>query len=181
MAEQQEQQQKKPVDDSVPKVDGKVAVGDNLDFQRKWWRFERGIWIFFFLVLVADVAGAFGRGYLAKAHAKASDGSLEMKYERIERASTPSAMTIKMDPADIHDGAVKMFVSESVIKQLGASRIAPQPAVSQLSDGGITYTFPANGPAVVELALMPTVPGSYKFNVHVQGGEDVERSVVVVP
>ena len=175
------QLEKKPVEDSVPRVDGKVAVGDNLDFQRKWWRFERVIWSFFLLVLVADVAGAFGRGYLANAQAKATDGSVDVKYERIERASTPSAMTIRVDPAQIHDGAVRLFVSESVIKQLGADRIAPQPAVSQLTEGGVTYTFPASGQAVVEMALKPTVPGRYHFDVHAVGGDDVARDVVVVP
>ncbi len=172
---------KNPVADSVPRVDGKIAVGDNLAFQRKWWRFERGIWVFFGLLLVADVAGAFGRGYLAYAQARADDNSLEVKYERIERASTPSAMTITVSPAEIHDGSVRLFVSESVIKQLGASRIAPQPGVSELTEGGVNYTFPASGAAVIELALQPTVPGRYKFDMHVLGGQDVERDVVVVP
>ena len=42
----------KSIDDSVAKVDGEVAVGEDLEFQRKWWKFERAIWVFFFLVLV---------------------------------------------------------------------------------------------------------------------------------
>ena len=177
----EEKVEKKPIEDSVPRVDGKVAVGDNLDFQRKWWRFERWIWSFFLLVMVADVAGAVGRGYQAHAQARAEDGSVEVKYERIERASTPSAMTIRVNPAEIRDGVVRVFVSESVIKQLGADRIAPQPAVSQLTDGGVMYTFPATGAAIVEVALKPTVPGRYHFDVHAAGGDDISRDVVVVP
>ena len=37
----------KPIADSVAKVDGEVAVGEDLEFQRKWWKFERATWIFF--------------------------------------------------------------------------------------------------------------------------------------
>lgn len=37
----------KPVEDTVPKVNNEVAVGEDLNFQRAWWKVERGIWIFF--------------------------------------------------------------------------------------------------------------------------------------
>jgi len=29
------------IDDSVAKVDDEVAGGEDLDFQRRWWKFER--------------------------------------------------------------------------------------------------------------------------------------------
>ena len=53
--------------DEVPKVDNAVAVGEDLEFQERWWTFERVIWSFFALILLADMLGAFGRGWLAKA------------------------------------------------------------------------------------------------------------------
>src|ERR1700679_3032394 len=56
----------KPIDDSVAKVDGEVAVGEDLEFQRKWWKFERAVWLVFTLILVLTLAGAFGRGPRAK-------------------------------------------------------------------------------------------------------------------
>ena len=49
----------KPVGDSIAKVNNEVAVGENLDFQRKWWRFENFIWIFFTVIIVLDLAGLF--------------------------------------------------------------------------------------------------------------------------
>ncbi len=53
----------KPVEDSVPKVSEAVAVGENLDFQRSWWRFERVVWSVFLVILICDVLGLFGRGW----------------------------------------------------------------------------------------------------------------------
>jgi len=48
-----------PVQDSVSKVNDELAVGSDLEFQRRWWKFERGVWIFFILLIVLDVLGVF--------------------------------------------------------------------------------------------------------------------------
>jgi len=50
-----------PMTDSVAKIDHELAVGEDLNFQRRWWRFERIAWIIFVLIIVLDLAGAFGR------------------------------------------------------------------------------------------------------------------------
>ncbi len=96
-----------PVEDSVPKVDDEVAVGEDLEFQRRWWRFERIVWIFFTLLIVCDLLGLFGRGPLAKAQLHSSDGALNVRYERIERTGTPSMMVIQFGPAAVRDGKIQ--------------------------------------------------------------------------
>jgi hypothetical protein len=172
----------KPVRDSVPKVAGDVAVGEDLEFQRKWWRFERVVWSIFALILICDLLGLFGRGWLAKAERSTPDRALTLDYERVQRASTPSAMTLHLGPPAVHDGHVQVFVSEDVIKPLGAQRISPQPAVSSLGDGGVTYTFDATGStAVVEITSEPSLPGVHHFRMRVPGDAEIEASVVVVP
>ncbi len=172
----------KPVGDSVPKVDNAVAVGEDLEFQRRWWKFERVVWSFFLLILLCDILGLFGRGWLAKAHVTTPDGTLDVKYERIERASTPSIMTIQLGQSAIQNGAAHLFVSESLIKQLGAQRVAPQPANSTIGNGGITYTFSASEvPATVEIALESSFPGIHHFVLQVPGSEPVQGTVTVVP
>ena len=171
-----------PVEDSVPKIDNKIAVGENLDFQRKWWKFERAIWFFFFLILIADVLGAFGRGWLSKARQSDSAKTLTLDYEHIARASTPSIMTFNFGPNAIHDGHIQVYVSDSLVKPLGAQRISPQPAVSALGNGGITYTFDATQlPATVQIALEPSFPGRHYFRVQVVGGQPIEANIFVVP
>jgi hypothetical protein len=171
-----------PVEDSVPKVDDRIAVGENLDFQRKWWKFENAIWMFFLLILVADLLGLFGRGWLSKATRSDSAQTLALDYERIARASTPSIMTFHFGPNSIHNGHIRLYVSESIVKTLGAQRVSPQPATSALGDDGITYTFDATRlPATAEIQLSPSFPGVHSFHVQVEGGTPIEASVVVVP
>lgn len=171
-----------PVEDSVPQVDNAVAVGEDLAFQHRWWRFEKGIWIFFGLILLADALGVFGRGLLAKAERRAADGTMWVKYERVERANTPSIMTIHFDPSAVHNGTVRLFVSESVVKQLGAQRVIPQPQSSTLSADGVTYSFLTSGGAsTVEIALEPSFAGVQDFRVQVEGAAAVRGRVAVVP
>ena len=172
----------KPIEDSVPKVDNAIAVGEDLEFQRHWWQFERVTWAIFSVIILLDVLGLFGRGYLAKAERVTGDQALDLKYERVERASTPSIMTFKFGPAAVQDGRIRLFVSEDVVKTLGAQRVSPQPAESVVGGGGITYTFPASDPnATVEIMLEPSMPGVHAFQVGVPGSEMVRERVVVVP
>ena len=170
-----------PAGDRIPKVDNKVAVGENLEFQRKWWRFEKVIWAFFLLILIADVLGLFGRGWLAKA-VKSDESTVTLEYERFARASTPSIMTFHFGPNAIHDGRIQLYVSQSVIKKLGAQRVSPQPISSTLGNDGITYTFVASGlPATVEIELQPSFPGIQHFLVQVPGGQPLESKVLIFP
>ena len=169
-------------DDDVPKVDNEIAVGEDMAFQSRWWRFERIIWGFFILILIADLSGALGRGPLANARREAPDGSLEVKYERVERSNTSSIMTILPRPSAVHDGKVQLFVSDSIVQKLGAQRVIPQPEQSIVGSGGITYVFPASAqPMLVQIELKPSFMGSHLFTVGVPGAEPVGASTFVLP
>jgi hypothetical protein len=172
----------KPVQDSVAKVNNEVAVGEDLDFQRKWWRFENAAWIFFTLIIILDLAGLFGRGPIAKAERRTADGTIDVKYERIERTGSPSIMTIAFGPAAIQNGKVHLYVSNSLVKPLGTQRVIPAPQDSVIGEGGLTYTFPTTKPpASVDLELQPSGPGIYDFTIHVIGAQPVHAKIVVVP
>lgn len=174
---------KSPVVDSVPRVNRELAVGEDLEFQRKWWNFEKVVWTLFGLILLLSLLGVFGRGWAAKAQKSSADGVLTLKYDRIQRTGTPSDLSVLFGPNAIRNGQIHLFVSESVINKLGAQRISPQPAKSSLGDGGVTYTFDANGrPATVVMSLQPSGPGSFAFQVALPDtGSSLQSKVVVVP
>lgn len=172
----------KPVRDDVPMVAGAIAVGEDLEFQRRWWRFERAIWTVFALIVVADLAGALGRGPLANAERRSSDGTLRVKYERIERANTSSIITVTPEARAIQNGKFRLFVSDSVLKELGGQRVIPQPEVSAVGDGGVTYTFSATEiPVTVQMELKPSFVGLHPFTLTVPGAEPVQAKVFVLP
>jgi hypothetical protein len=171
-----------PVTQSAPRVNSEIEVGEDLEFQRKWWRFENIVWILFTLIIVADIAGLFGRGPIAKAERRAADGTIDVRYERIERTDSPSIVSIGFGPSAIHDGKIKLFISESLVKGLGTQRVVPAPSDTTIGDGGLTYTFPASKPpATVDLALQPSGPGIYHFTIGVANAQPIQAKVFVVP
>lgn len=172
-----------PLDDqAISRVDGSVSVGEDLHFQERWWIFENIIWTIFALILLADVLGGFGRGWLAKAEIHEANSGLDVKYERVERANTPSILSLHFRPEAQANGAVQLYISNSMIKDLGVQRVIPQPERSVIGNGGVTYTFPAQGDtALVDLELEPSFPGLHGFTLQVPGKQAVGGRVVVLP
>jgi hypothetical protein len=174
----------KPVTDSVAKINHELAVGEDLDFQRRWWRFERAVWIVFIAVIVLDLGGAFGRGPLANAAAASADHVFETTYERIERSGTPSMMTVKINeaapPADSHE--VELFMSDSAVSDLGLQRVIPAPESTTVGDGGLTYRFPAGSlPATLRFEFQPLHSGLHHLAMRVPGQPLLQMTVAVVP
>lgn len=173
----------KPVGDSVAKVNEEVAVGEDLAFQRSWWRFERIVWIIFVLIIALDLAGAFGRGPLAHASITSQNRSLSIHYDRIQRTGTPSVMAIRLGPGAVQGGEATVFVSDKLVSALGAQRIIPQPATTRVGNGGLTYTFPiTDPPSVVRIELQPLGPGRFPFEISAgPPAASVKGDVWVVP
>ena len=172
-----------PVQDSVPKVNREIAVGENLSFQQKWWRFEVIARLLFAFIILLDLLGVFGRGFLANATASTSDGALRVKYERVERYGTPSIMRIDFGPGVLKDKHIELWVSDSLVRGLGSQRIIPAPATSSLGGGGILYTFPARlTPASVEFELRPAAAGLHRLSLRIpDAGEKLTMKIFVVP
>ncbi len=166
----------KAVEDSVAKIDGEVAVGEDLEFQRRWWAFERWTWRFFALIVLLDFLGVFGRGPLANAHARTADGALTLNYERVERFNTPSIITIHLGADAVENGQVKLWVDDSVVKRLGNQRIIPQPLSSSTADSGILYVFAADShPNSVEFALQPAEVGVSHFTIRLVSHGSIQQ------
>ncbi len=166
----------------VPKVDDAIAVGEDLKFQERWWTFERIAWSLFVLILIADVLGVFGEGLLAKAQIKDPGTGMFVNYVRVARAGTPAKIEIQFGPDAVVGGKVRLFVSDSVVKELGAQRVIPQPESSAVAEGGLVYTFPAgNPPGEVDFELEPGSPGVRNFRLQIPGKPVVSARVVVMP
>jgi hypothetical protein len=126
-----------PVDpvsgDEVPEIDDAIAVGEDLQFQERWWRFEQIVWGLFLLVLLADFLGVFGAGWLAHAQVNEPATGMHLHYERIACTGTPTKLAIEFDDGAVGNGNVRRLVSDSIARSLGAQRIIPQPEISAIT------------------------------------------------
>ena len=171
-----------PVTDSVKKVNDEFAVGADLEFQKSWQKFERAIWILLAGFIVLSLAGVFGRGPLAQGHVEASDRSIRVDYERVQRFGTPSVMTINFPATSIQDGVVQLWASDTLVKPLGTQRIVPQPLRSVIGNGGILYTFPVtNVPASIEFQSQPAALGLSELTLRVPGKAELKTRIFVMP
>lgn len=171
-----------PVGDPIAKVNDEVAVGADLEFQKRWWVFEKVVWLAFTVVILLDVLGFFGRGPVASAQLRTADGSVQVDYDRIAPYETPSTLRIRFTTAAVRHGKIQLWVSDSMVKELGAQRVIPQPAASMLDQGGILYSFPAASvPDWIEFALQPKKPGIFRFGLRCPDSALLSAKVLVMP
>lgn len=172
----------KPVGDPVPRIGNEVAVGENLDFQRKWWSFERVVYIVFIAVVLLDLAGAFGRGYLAKAEATVSAGAARLKYDRVQRVGTPSILSVEFAPNVEQGSQLHIWMDGALTKRLGNQRIIPQPVSTTLENNGYEYSFRASqSPAMARFALQPIKPGVFTLRLRIGDRPESRLHIVVMP
>lgn len=140
------------------------------------------LWTVFCVILLCDLVGVFGEGYVSKSRRTTPDGTLSLEYNRTMRSGTPSLLLLRFGPAAVHDGKISVYLSDPVVKELGAERIIPQPERSTLGNDGVSYTFPAaHGPWDVQIQLAPKSAGSHSFRIQVFGAEPIDAKVFVFP
>jgi hypothetical protein len=170
------------IGDPVPRVNNEIAVGEDLPFQQRWWSFQRKVAIAFVVTIALDLLGVFGRRPLAHAHATLSQGAAEVKYDRVERAGTPSILSIAFQQPAVRDGKVELWVDGALTKDLGTQRVIPQPATSALEEDGVRYVFPVVGlPGSIQFALQPAHPGVYALRMRIDYRPVETLHMVVMP
>ncbi len=58
---------------------------------------------------------------------------MHIAYDRVQRTEMPSDLRIELDQSAVQSGKVNLFVSESIVRELGAQRIVPQPESTRKS------------------------------------------------
>jgi hypothetical protein len=171
-----------PDENATSRVNNELSLGSDMEFQRKWWRFEKVVWWLLLLVVVAALCGVFGRGFLAHAKTAAKDGSMRVEYDRFARFSTPSMIRVEFGATAAHEGKVQLWASNDLMKTLGAQRVVPQPLESTLASGGVVYTFPVQAsPAMVQFTIQPAQPGIHHVSLRVPNAEQVTLETMVWP
>ena len=87
----------------------KTDTGQNVEFQEREWTVQRIGWIAMGLVVLAAFIGLLGNsGPLATEKMRASDGTLEVKVNRIEQHHGPGELTVKVGPEHVQGGEVRI-------------------------------------------------------------------------
>lgn len=171
------------VPDSVGKINGEVAVGADIPFQRRWWRFERTVWGFFGLVALAGLSGALGNsGPLAHGYYRGEDGFFTVEYERIPHYGTPFKVVLHPGPGSVRAGNIAIWLSRDSIRDLGFQRSIPVSATTTVDENGATLNFPTGGQrADIVLMFKPDTMGRHPLDIRTPGSLPFSATLLVLP
>jgi hypothetical protein len=128
-----------------------------MGFQRRAWMAERLAWVALGLLVAAGLLGALGRGgWLSEAQAVTADGSLRLRYQRVQRLLTSSSVEVSAlaRPAD---GVVDLKLGREVLEGWQIRAVLPPPAASVGGAGTLALRFPA-GDAPAPVAILEVEP-----------------------
>jgi hypothetical protein len=177
-------QESKPAQNSNGLINNELALGDDRDFERIWWRIEIGLWTFLVAVLVLALIGLLGHGPLAYKELSTSDKALEIRYERIAHYKSPAILQVRVHPQVFRDGKAYLHLSRVTVHGMGAQRIIPQPEKSMPDDDGISYLFPPEDPSlplIVSFALEPSRAGLFRQEVRTDPDHKLFFNSIVLP
>jgi hypothetical protein len=119
----------------------KIEVDQDLDFQKKEWAAERLGWWIGLVLLIAALAGVFGKGPLS--YAARAAGPLQLRWERLARNNSSLDLEFQLSNASSSDGAIQIWLEQAYIQQFQIETITPQPASMRVDGSHLVLTFPS--------------------------------------
>ena len=133
----------KPVEPSSGREDQRsFDMGEDVAYQYREWTAQRIGWIVMALFVLAALLGMLGSmGPLASAYNEAPDGSIGVKYMRLERHHAPARFVVEVAPESVVDGEVRLWLDTDYLTTLGLQSVVPEPDRVELGAERITYVF----------------------------------------
>ncbi|TCS35176.1 hypothetical protein EDC30_11191 [Paucimonas lemoignei] len=149
--------------------------------QKREWLIQRAAWIAFLLILAAVALGLLGRGGpLSDTRISASDGKLQLQYQRFLRNHSSDTIRLSIQP---RAGKTRISFSNAYIEALEFTSITPPPDRTIAEDGVLTFEFNtrANVPAELHFHFEPQQIGSLRGTVAMDGDAPVTFTQFVYP
>jgi hypothetical protein len=164
--------------DKQPKSIDKIAHGAT-HFQRREWIVQRIGWSLMGLVILAALAGVFGRGPLA--NATVGNDVVTLKFERFVRRSADARWDFI-----VHDdavGRVDIGIDANLGSHFEISAIHPEPSSTALSGGKWIYSFDTRGGGdlSVQFVVLPQEMGRHSGTITVNESPPLQVSLLVYP
>lgn len=143
--------------DQAPRP-GSLDLSQDPANRRRDARFERAGRVVFASLVVAALAGLLGRGPLSWATTADAEGVLRLDHDRIARYRAPTSLRLRVAPAAVHDGRVRVWIDAAFLSALDLGGPQPPPLSVELGMDRHTYTFAAPalaGPGILIFEYEP--------------------------
>ena len=137
---------------------GELDIDQDMDLQRKDWKFQHAGRCVMLLLVIAALLGAFGQGWLARAEVGAKGDALWMEYDRIVRHRASTQLKLHLAPQAAANGTMRLWVQEDYLQSVSIESITPEPKKVVLEKEGLSYEFAATEPSQPILIVFDIKP-----------------------
>jgi hypothetical protein len=156
---------------------------DDIQFEKRWFRFERTAWVGMSLILLAACLGFTGPGPLTKAEARDGSDRLRVEYPRIVHAQAMHELWVELQPSATREGRAIVILKGALTGTGLLPTALPPPSSQESSQGALRWTFdmaPGSQSRILVQAR-PVRPGKIHSQIEVEGGGQVNLSQWVMP
>lgn len=114
-------------------------VREDMRFQNMSWTLQRVGWVFLALIILCGLAGLFSHGYLSNAVARQDGLPLTVNYDRFQRMTSLHRFDMSIPPGT--EDEIRLTFNKAFSDLYEIDSIQPQPLRSNVSDGGLIFTF----------------------------------------
>ncbi|WP_136476108.1 hypothetical protein [Pseudomonas sp. DG56-2] len=135
-------------------------VQEDMNMQRRVWRFERAGWYVLVIILLLGLAGLFGNGPLSDAQVMSEDGRLLVEYQRLSRSGTTDSLRITVRGRA--QEPIMLQLGGSLLREASIETIQPAPQVSRSQGKAILLQLGSSedGSATLYLTLRSEYVGT---------------------
>lgn len=161
------------------KTHGHEIEDEDLDFEKRWFTFERIAWVLLGLLITGACLGALGPGMISNRVAERE--GLRVHYSALIRAK--SAHDFHVRASSVTGKELHLRVTGDLAAATRPSMSSPQPSSETAADDAIVYTYTVQPgtPAEITLTQRPGKPGRSTGAISIEGGSSVTLSQIVLP
>lgn len=142
------------------------------------WRIQQVAWGLMAVLVVAGLLGFLGSGGLGRRSVIASDGTLEVDYERFLRRGNRTTLLVRMRPAEgAASPALGLRIAQAYLDGMRVESVFPPPRRAQVGPDHVTLDFDVDSPAAALLTLtiqvVPERVGAWQAAIRAGAGAPV--------
>jgi hypothetical protein len=118
-----------------------LEIGQDIDFQRRFWTIERIGWVVITLLIVAALLGLFGSGPLSNTNAGNQGSPLWLEYSRFGRFKAPTTLQVHIGERAKPKEVARIWLDHRYMEGVQVMQVTPEPQSVKTASDRLIYTF----------------------------------------
>ena len=160
-------------------------TGHDIEYQRREWVAQRIGWSVMALLVVAALVGLLGgSGWFANDELASPNGTLSLRYQRLEHYHEPTELELEVAPEAVENGELRIWVDGQYARGLEIEGIFPEPDQVQIEPERVIYVFLVSQPTAPLTIQMAFQHGRFwrqSGELGVVGGDQISFNQFVFP